>query len=319
MGRYANVNLANLAFMSESSLGEKKQNFNTVNIHIDKIIPNERNKYSVQDIDELKFSILHNGLKQNLEVYDLKNGLYKLISGERRYTALRALVDEGYSDFSLVPCLVTDFSLNKLPLSESSKEMFALITTNSEARDFTEADRMFQVRELKKIYTELQRNGIKLTGKMSELIANDLDLSERQVKRFNYIEKHGTDELKEKIENNEISIRAAEAVAHLSPGQQRETLKKENISSTTADKVKATAERKKAKRSDNNIIKQNNEIQLSDTKFFNYDLTSIKSRLDYIEKQYSSSSVNQDEYRQIEIQTKELNRILDKIIRIIEQ
>lgn len=32
-------------------------------------------------------------------------------------------------------------------------------------RVYTDADRMFQVRELKKIYTELQQNGIKLTGK----------------------------------------------------------------------------------------------------------------------------------------------------------
>lgn len=318
MGKYANVNLSNLAFMNGSSLSEKKQKFKTAEIQLEKIIPNERNKYSLQDIEDLKFSILHNGLKQNLEVYYIGEGLYKLISGERRYTALKSLVAEGHDEFSIIPCLITDFSLNKLPLSEASKEMYAIITTNSESRDYTDADRMFQIKELKKIYTELQQNGIKLTGRMTDLIAADLDLSERQVKRFNYIEAHGTDELKEKIDNGDITIRAAESVAHLSPGQQKEALKKENITSSDADKVRKRAEVKKAKRNDTALKKKNAKIELSDSSFFNYYLTVIKDKIKAIENKCGASVLEQETYSQLEIQAKGIDRKLDSILRILD-
>lgn len=318
MGKYANINLANLAFMNSNSLSEKKQKFKTTDIPLEKIVTNENNKYSLQDIEELKFSILHNGLKQNLEVYSIGEGLYKLISGERRYTALKALVEKGYDEFSIVPCIITDFSLNKLPLSERSKEMYAIITTNSESRDYTDADRMFQVKELKKIYTELQQNGVKLTGKMTELIAKDLDLSERQVKRLNYIETHGTDELKTRFEKNEISISAAENVAHLSPGQQKEALKNEAITLSTANGIRKRAEAKKAKRNDNTLKKNNSKIKLSDSSFFNYYLTVIKDKIKAIEKKYSSSVLEQETYAQLEIQVKGIERKLDAILKILD-
>lgn len=315
MGRYANVNLENLAFLNDSSLSEKKENFKITNIHIDKIVPNEKNQYSIQDIEELKFSILNNGLKQNLEVYSTGDGKYKLISGERRYTVLKALVDGGYDEFSFVPCLVTDFSLNKLPLSDASKEMYAIITTNSDSREFTVADRMFQIKELKKIYTELQNNGVKLTGKMSELIAKDLDLSEKQIRRFNYVENHGTDELIEKVENNKISIRAAEAVAHLTPSQQREALSNENITSSIAESIKMKSEKKKSLRAEKN----QKEIKLSETSFFTYDLAAIKDKIQVIEKVGSTAVLKQYKHQELEIKTQSLNRILDNILNILER
>lgn len=317
MGRYANVNLNNLSFMNSSSLNEKKQAFRITDIPIEKIVPNNRNKYSIQSIEELKFTILHNGLKQNLEVYPIGEGLYKLITGERRYTALKALVDEGYTQFSMVPCLVTDLSLNKLPLSEASKEMYAIITTNSETRVYTDADRMFQVRELKKIYTELQRNGIKLTGKMNELIAEDLNMSPTQVKRYNYVEMHGTEELKEKISNGEISIRTAESVAHLSPSKQTAILEKEEITSALAEKEIKKIEKKKAQRKDNKLKEDNILIKLSEASVINLELTQIKNKLSLLDSNWNEVVVDNDTYTLLSIKMKQLNDILDFIIKTI--
>lgn len=317
MGRYANVNLNNLSFMNSSSLNEKKQAFRITDIPIEKIVPNNRNKYSIQSIEELKFTILHNGLKQNLEVYPIGEGLYKLITGERRYTALKALVDEGYTQFSMVPCLVTDLSLNKLPLSEASKEMYAIITTNSETRVYTDADRMFQVRELKKIYTELQQNGIKLTGKMNELIAEDLNISRTQVGRYNFVESHGTEELKQKVADGEITISAAESVAHLSPAKQKEILKQNSITAATAEKEIKKAEKKKAQRKDNKLKEDNIFINLSEASILNLELNKIKSKMEILDSKWNDAVTDEKTHTILSIKMKQLNDILDFIIKKI--
>ena len=319
MGRYANVNLTNLSFMNSSSLNEKKPTFRITDIPIEKIVPNGKNKYSIQSIEELKFTILHNGLKQNLEVYSIGEGLYKLITGERRYTALKALVDEGYTQFSMVPCLVTDLSLNKLPLSEASKEMYAIITTNSETRVYTDADRMFQVRELKKIYTELQKNGVKLTGKMNDLIAEDLNISKTQVGRYSFVESHGTEELKEKVSNGEITIRAAESVAHLSPAKQKEILKKEEVTAASAEKEIKKVEKKKAQRKDNTSKRSSSMINLSEASVLNLELNKFKTKLEVLNFEWNDTVVDEDTHTILSIKVKQLNDILDFIIKTIKQ
>lgn len=318
MGRYANVNLESLAFLNNSSLSEKQRSFKTINIPIEQIIPNEKNKYSVQDIEELKFSILHNGLKQNLEVYQIEDDLYKLISGERRYTALKALVEEGHGDFSMVPCLVTDFSVNKLPLSEASKEMYAIITTNSESRDFTDADRMFQVRELKKIYTELQNNGVKLTGKMNDLIADDLKISKSQVARYNYIESHGTDELKEKVENNQISVRAAETIAHATPSKQKEMLKKESLTSTEANTELKKVERKKEQRRLNSSKMKKEIIQPEDSNIYQ-TINCIREKIKVFDLDWNEIIMDRETYKLLSVKLKQLYYILDYIEKTINK
>ena len=319
MGKYANVNLTNLSFMNNKSLNEKKPTFRITDIPIEKIVPNGKNKYSIQSIEELKFTILHNGLKQNLEVYSIGEGLYKLITGERRYTALKALVDEGYTQFSLVPCLVTDLSLNELPLSESSKEMYAIITTNSETRVYTDADRMFQVSELKKIYTELQQNGVKLTGKMNDLIAKDLNISATQVKRYNYVEKHGTDELKEKVKSGEINIRTAESVAHLTPTNQKKILENDEVTSASAEKEIKKTEKKKAQRKDNTLKKTNTMINLSEASVINLEINNLKSKMEIFNSEWNDAIVDEKTHDILSIKVKQLNDVLDFIINTIKK
>lgn len=158
MGRYANANIFNLGLSNGETEKKKEETFRIERISIYNIIPNEKNEYSIQGIEELKFSILHNGLKQNLEVTDNGNGTYSLLSGERRYTALKGLVEDGNEQFSLVPCLITDVSKSSSFLDENGeeiltdddKEMLSILTTNAEGRQYTDADKAFQVRGLRK-------------------------------------------------------------------------------------------------------------------------------------------------------------------------
>lgn len=276
MGKYQNVNLSNLGFMNSFSKSMAQNSFRIEKIPYDKIVTNTKNKYSIEKIEELEFSILHNGLKQNLEVKDNGDGTYTLISGERRYTALGSLISKGHNDFELIPCLITDPDQSAVFLDEEGneiltsedKEDWAIVTTNSENREFTDSDRAFQVSTLKKIYTKLSDNGVKLPGRISELIADQLDMSPTQVKRYTYVEQHGTEELKQKLESNEISIGAAASVAHLSPAQQKEILQKESVTSATVKTHQQNKEKKKAQRKDNTILKIEETISLSQSETF---------------------------------------------------
>lgn len=314
MGRYASVDLKNLGFLNEVSKAEKQKKFSISDIHIDDIVPNAMNQYSVDSIEELKFSILHNGLKQNLEVYKIPGGKYRLLTGERRYTALGELVKEGHHEFELVPCLVTDLSDNELPLSEKSKELYALVTTNSEARELTDGDRMFQVNSLKSIYKELKENGVKLTGNMNDLIAEQLNISPRQVKRFNYVEEHGTEKVKEKLANNEISLNTAENVAHLSPAQQTKIIAGEAAAVTPAkvEKLKEQAAKKKENRT-------KSKTSPSDADIKGYYIPSLKSKAEYIAQKAADISLPENENKKLIKALEATENMLDKIIKIIEK
>ena len=324
MGRYANANIFNLGLANDETAKEKEQSFKIERLPIEKIIPNKKNEYSIEGIEELKFSILHNGLKQNLEVTDNGDGTYSLISGERRYTALKELVSEGYEQFSLVPCLITDVNKNSSFLDENGneiltnddKEMWSIITTNSEGRQYTDADRAFQVRELKKIYTKLADHGVKLPGKMSQLIADELQISEKNVKRINYIETHGTDELKEKFNNNELSIRAADSVAHLSPSQQKEVLQNDNVTSTTVKAHTEKKEKKKAQRKDSSVLKENKKILLQKSETFMKCIQDIKDKSDILNSDWDIE-LDKDDFEILMIRTRALNRTLDEFAQLI--
>lgn len=276
MGKYQNVNLSNLGFMNSFSKSMAQNSFRIEKIPYDKIVTNTKNKYSIEKIEELEFSILHNGLKQNLEVKDNGDGTYTLISGERRYTALGSLISKGHNDFELIPCLITDPDQSAVFLDEEGneiltsedKEDWAIVTTNSENREFTDSDRAFQVSTLKKIYTKLSDNGVKLPGRISQLIAKQLDISKATVERLDYIERHGTEELKSRISTNDISIGAAVEVAHLSPAQQKEILQKESVTSATVKTHQQNKEKKKAQRKDNTVLKIEETISLSQSETF---------------------------------------------------
>ena len=80
--------------------------FRTKDISIFKMYRNEKNFYSIEAVEELAGEILMYGLKQNLElVYEpCEKGEYRIIAGERRWMALKLLVEKGYKEFEIATC-----------------------------------------------------------------------------------------------------------------------------------------------------------------------------------------------------------------------
>lgn len=192
---------------------ELKEAFEIVNIPIDKIDENENNNYSIEAIDELIDSIRTVGLKQNLDVMKMPNGRYKLLTGHRRFKALKQLSEENQK-YKMVPCTVTEIGSVTLPISEESKEKYLIHITNSTQRDMTEADKYNQYKDLVAIYTEAKNNGFTLSDKMRNLIANDMNVSAAQIGKMDYIRNNGTEDLEKRILENEVTIAEANIIAH---------------------------------------------------------------------------------------------------------
>lgn len=219
---------------------ELKEGFTIEYIPINKIDENENNNYSTEDIDELVDSIRTVGLKQNLDVMQLPNGRYRLLTGHRRFKALSELAQED-SKYKMVPCTITALEQVQLPVSEKSKEKYLIHITNATQRHMTDSDKYNQYTDLVAIYTEAKNNGFTLTDKMRNLIAQDMQLSPAQIGKFDYIRNNADDELIDKIQNNKVSINEANDIAHLTKDEQKKAAKKPKIIDTlTEDSYKLT-------------------------------------------------------------------------------
>ncbi|WP_124042053.1 ParB/RepB/Spo0J family partition protein [Clostridium perfringens] len=192
---------------------EAKDNFKVEYIDIENIKRNEKNFYDIVDIEELAEDIKLNGLNHNLVVRKLDNDKFELISGERRYTALNKLVKEGNKTFALVPCKVIE-------ANDTDAEII-LIQANAQTRELTEVEKLKQVQRLKELYKIKKANGEKVTGKVREIIANDLKLSPTQVGRYEKINSSLIPELKNALEKGNLTIANASEFANLSEDNQK--------------------------------------------------------------------------------------------------
>ncbi|MDD4291901.1 MAG: ParB/RepB/Spo0J family partition protein [Clostridia bacterium] len=193
-------------------------------IPFDDIVVNENNKYAISDIDSLADSIKAVGLREPIEVYPIDDDKYKIIGGERRYTAIKQLREQGDDRYDEVPCIVTSTAAIDLPLSSELKELYAITTTNAEQRDKTDADIMVQVGNLKRVYSALKEAGYSLGAKQRDLLARDLKLSKTQAQRYEYLDKNLAPELKEELMDNNLPLTVAVDAAKLPQQKQRELL-----------------------------------------------------------------------------------------------
>lgn len=225
---------------------EAKNNFNVPYIDIKDIERNKKNFYEIVNVDELAEDIKMNGLNHNLVVRKLDNGKYELISGERRYTALTQLVEQGNEIFALVPCKVIE-------ANDIDSEII-LIQANAQTRELTEIEKLEQVKRLTELYKTKKKNGEKVPGKIREIIANDLKLSPTQVGRYERINKNLIPELKEILENGNLTIANASEFSSLSEDNQKVILEiinnKVEISKEEATELKVKLKKLEQEKAD---------------------------------------------------------------------
>ena len=240
---------------NKESMGEAfdafngKNPFNFKRIPREKIIFNENNDFSMDNIEELANSLLKNGLEHNLTGhYDDDRDLYILESGERRIRALdllnskfgsvtriNELPESEQENFVLfrsnilplltegIPFKVNSFSKehndengNRLDEIRSELRKYA---TNLDVRQFTPKERSEYISKVKKLLEE----EASLLGKnkvTKDEIADAIGISRRQLHKYELLDSL-IPRFKELFKNKKLRIEAVSTLSGLTEEEQQ--------------------------------------------------------------------------------------------------
>lgn len=183
-----------------------KARFRTKDIAIKQMYSNDKNFYSIPDIEQLAQDILAVGLLENLTVVHdpCDRGEYRIIAGERRWRALTLLVEKGYEEFSVASCQI------KTP-AEEHEEMIQLIIANT-YRNKTVADILEEQKTLEETLKYMKENGLTLhgykldSGRLRDVIANMMQVSSTKIGQIESINKKLIPEFTEELKEGTINI-----------------------------------------------------------------------------------------------------------------
>ena len=204
------------------------------------IIKNERNHYSIKNVADLAQDIKMGGLEQPIVVMENEDGTYKLLSGERRLTAIDLLTTQGEWTGD-IPCIVKDLEEYDLPLPDDLKEDYAIMRTNGFTRVLNDSDILYQSEKWGRIIEELRKAGYEgiivgkeengedivqqISGKRTrEIVAETLNVSTGQLHKFETVRKNAGEEILNAVKNERMDITAANEAAGMPLEKQAELL-----------------------------------------------------------------------------------------------
>lgn len=194
------------SLMSDASRqASERPKYEAVRLPISKLYPDPANAkiYSVASIEELADSIeLAGGVLHNLVVREPdKDGRYQIISGERRWTACKYLVEHGHEQYREVGCLVEH-------VRDEDILQLMLVLANSTARQLTDAEKMRQAEALTAVLTRMRKEG-KVQGRVRDLVGKMLKTTSGQLARYHAIQANLQGGLRDKFERGEVGISIA--------------------------------------------------------------------------------------------------------------
>ncbi len=233
-------------------------------IKVTDIETNSENFYSLPGIEELAEDIERQGLIHSLAVTKTSYGTYKLISGHRRLSAIKLLSEKGKWNSGTVPCYV-------ITAKKSEAEMnLDLIMLNHTQRKYSDADIFKEHEELKKIFTQLEADGVEIKGRLREKIAKAMHVSSAQIGKIENIKNNAIDSVKVAVENGELSISTANEIAkHNATKQQEiisspiEKIKTADVRSINKSNPKPEKNKSKITQNDDGIYDKTTEIFLT--------------------------------------------------------
>ena len=230
MGKF-NVNKikgAGEGLLNEISKMQKVNEMQIIYILPDQIDKAEENEgISIDRIEELADSIADVGLINALVLRQKEEGRYRIVAGERRYTAILSLIEDGrWEKDRPIKSSLFDPQLIDLPLTEEEKEDYVRATENAEQRNKTDGDKLLQMRKLMKIYEKLRENGAISNVKTRTLLAADMKMAPSHAAQFMKVDAKGSDELIDAVLDNQVSVSAASTIAGLPQEEQKEIVEK---------------------------------------------------------------------------------------------
>lgn len=242
-----------------------KARFRTKDINIKKLYSNDKNFYSVTDIEPLAQKILLVGLIENLEVVHdpCDRGEYRITAGERRWRALKLLVEQGYTDFEMVTCQI------QTPAS-ADEEMLRLIIAN-DYRNKTVADILEEEKQLKDILQRMKQEGRTIkgykldSGRLRDVIAKMLQMPATKIAQIESINKHLIPEFAEELKEGRLTFSAAYMISGMNEETQAEMLERHQENGLTYKEVKEIKQEQEEKAAAERIEGQMNIDQFAET------------------------------------------------------
>ena len=242
-----------------------KARFRTKDINIKKLYSNDKNFYSVTDIEPLAQKILLVGLIENLEVVHdpCDRGEYRITAGERRWRALKLLVEQGYTDFEMVTCQI------QTPAS-ADEEMLRLIIAN-DCRNKTVADILEEEKQLKDILQRMKQEGRTIkgykldSGRLRDVIAKMLQMPATKIAQIESINKHLIPEFAEELKEGRLTFSAAYMISGMNEETQAEMLERYQENGLTYKEVKEIKQEQEEKAAAEQIEDQMNIDQFAET------------------------------------------------------
>lgn len=215
-----------------------KARFRTRDISIRKMYSNERNFYSMLDIEELAQQILAVGLIENLTVtYEpCEAGEYRIIAGERRWRALNLLLEKGHEEFEMATCQI------KTP-AEGHEETVQLIIANA-YRNKTVVDMLEEEKRLKESLQYMKDNGLTLqgykldSGKLRDVIADIMNTTATKIAQIESINKRLIPEFVEELKEGRLTFSAAYEISGMPEEAQQQMLEKHEDNGLTLKDVR---------------------------------------------------------------------------------
>lgn len=194
------------SLMSDASRqASERPKYEAVRLPISKLYPDPANAkiYSVASIEELADSIeLAGGVLHNLVVREPdEDGRYQIISGERRWTACKYIVEHGREQYREVGCLIEH---------ERDEDILQLmlVLANSTARQLTDAEKMRQAEALTAVLTRMRKEG-KVQGRVRDLVGKMLRTTSGQLARYHAIQANLQGGLRDRFERGEVGVSVA--------------------------------------------------------------------------------------------------------------
>lgn len=215
-----------------------KARFRTKDISIKKMYSNDKNFYSMVDIEQLAQDIYVFGLIENLEViYEpCDKGEYRITAGERRWRALNLLVEQGHKEFEIATCQI------QTPASRG-EEILRLIVANA-YRNKTVTDILEEEKQLKETLQRMKEEGKTIkgykldSGRLRDVIADMLRMPTTKIAQIESINKHLIPEFTKELKEGRLTFSAAYEISGMNEEAQQSMLQRYEENGLTFKEVR---------------------------------------------------------------------------------
>lgn len=180
-------------------------------IDLDRLESDPNNFYEISGVAELASNIQIFGLQQPIRIRGAADGRFVIVSGHRRRAAIQHLVDEGFENFRLVPCI-----RERMDGSPAFQEL-RLIFANSDTRKLTAAEIAKQAERVEMLLYQLKEEGHEFPGRMRDHVAEACKVSKSKLARLKVIRDNLSADFKAAFERNALPEQTAYILAQLPP------------------------------------------------------------------------------------------------------